>query len=267
MLRSLRLRLLSDICRAPENEGGASPTDDLELDPVDTETDPEDDEDVTDPAGEPEEGAAAAGGAQQREPDAEPRGRAGDTIRSLRARAQEAERRAQEADRRAEDNERRVRDFEARQRPAQQVDPQEEARLLEAMTPDQRADYKVNKALERFQQASAVQNFQTMDRIDTQAFQQECAANPLARKYAAEVDRELTKIRSEGGNVPRQAVLFYVLGRALVDKQRSTADKRASGAQDRIRRQTTRPTNSRGDVGGNRRGAASLEQRLENVPI
>lgn len=269
MLQSLHARLLGHVAYAPD-KGGSDP-DELTLDdPVDTEIDPDDDEDIRDPAGEPDEEPPLAADAGTQPAGDEPRrSRAGEAIRSLRARAQETERRAQEAERRADEAERRARDYEARQRPQQTaVDPEAERRYLESLPPEQQVDYKLNKALERFQTVQQAQSFRQMDMLDKTQFDAECRYDPLARKYANEVEKELTRIRNEGGNVPREAVLNYVLGRALREKQRLGSGTRAAAGERRVRAAATRPTNARGDVASDRgRASESLEKRLENVPL
>src|SRR5215471_7437594 len=251
---------------APNSEGTGGDEDDLVLDdPVgegdeadEADENPDDSEEEADEPKSDTPPAAAA--APARKP-------ASTKFSALRSRAQDSERRAREAERRADDAERRAREFEMRVHPPQPAEtPEQERARLEMMTPEERADYRVNKAINRFQNEAAVSNFHNQDRMDRSTFDAECRVNPLARRFSDEVERELVKIRSEGGNVPRQAVLFYVMGRALYDKESKTRDKRTITAQKHVRSAQARSGNSRGDISGGRSsGGKSLEDRLDGM--
>lgn len=257
------------IPRAPATEGnGGAPVDDDFPDSPEPENEEGDGEgEFEEHEGEPLPEHEPGAPEETAEPVQQQAGRSSETIRTLRARAQEAERLAGEANRRAEETSRRLQDIERQTQRQQELTPAQEDALLAEMSAEQRADYRVNKALEQFRQTQAVESFRNLELTDRQSFTLLRKTDTLADRYADEVERELQKIRADGGNVPREAVLNYVVGRALRNKQAQTAGRRTSEAQTRIRRQTTRPGNSRSDTGAARRGATSLEQRLENVPI
>jgi len=266
MLAFLRNKLLESVAFAPDTEGSGGGDDDLSLDdPVGEGDPPEDEQDNPDDAEfEADETPVEPPPAPQvaRTP-------ASEKFSRLRSRAQESERDRDRERQRADDAERRLRQIEMQMRPPpQQETPEQERARLEMMTSDERADYRVNKALSRFQEDQQVRAFQTQEQIDRQSFENECRSSPLAKRFSREVEDELTKIRASGGNVPRAAVLRYVVGRALIDKEERTREKRTTTAQTRESRARTRPTNSRGDVQtqrGNR--GKSLEDRLDGVPI
>jgi len=269
MTAFLRNNLLASVAFAPDTEGsGGGDDDDLVLDDPSGEDGSEDEQDN------PDDSESEADEPKQEEPSqpalqAVSRTPASQKFSALRSRAQDSERRARDAERRAEEAERRARQYEMQMRPPQpQESPEQERARLEMMTPDERAEYRVNKALTRFQSEQQVTAFRTQEQLDKQSFDTECRTNPMARRFADEVETELNKIRSEGGNVPRQAVLMYVIGRAFLNKEAKTRDKRAATTQTKMRSAAVRPSNSRSDAasGRSQRGK-SLEDRLDGVPI
>jgi len=269
MTAFLRNNMLASVAFAPDTEGsGGGDDDDLVLDDPAGEDGSEEDQDNPDDseseADEPktEEPAQPAQQVAARTP-------ASQKFSALRSRAQDSERRARDAERRAEEAERRARQYEMQMRPPQpQESPEQERARLEMMTPDERAEYRVNRALATFQREQQLTAYRTQEQLDKQSFDTECRTNHLARRYANEVEEELNKVRAEGGNAPRQTVFYYVMGRALANQEAKTRDKRAATTQTRMRSAAVRPSSSRSDAasGRSQRGK-SLEDRLDGVPI
>lgn len=270
MLRSLLLATTRMYAPADAAGGAADPADDADLSLDDAPADdnaPDDGGDAGDESSDDNQDDPPAAAATDGPPDPGTKGRAGDTIRSLRARAQENDRRAREAERRAEEAERRLTRETAPAQPRRETPAEYEARLA-LMTPEQRMETRTNDALRRLEEANAITAFQTMDAVDKSNFDNMIQSSRLHKRFAQDVENELARIRSQGGNVPRQALLYWAVGKALVEKEQRTGDATKNRAQRRVDAATARAVNGRGDVGSARRGdSRSLEQRLENVPL
>lgn len=189
------------------------------------------------------------------EPQAQPeprRGRANDTIRTLRSRAQEAERRAA-------DLERRMSAFEARQtmpdpRVAQQAAAQEEQQFRESLVglmPEEIA-LRVTERTERRMQAqlaaAEVRGFDRNDRID---FEKEAAVSRFAASKRQEVEDLLGRMRSQGVyQFGRLDILDLLDGRnRRLTREQTTQQQRRNGARN-VARETVRPASGRGEGGG-----------------
>lgn len=107
------------------------------------------------------------------------------------------------------------------------------------------------------------------DTTDKSLYEAKAINDPLYRKYQSKVDAELTRIRQNGGNVPREAVLRYLLGTAVLESRGSKDNKtRKATGERRLRRETTRPNDTRNDATQARRGGGrNLEDRLANVQL
>lgn len=109
------------------------------------------------------------------------------------------------------------------------------------------------------------------DTTDRTLYQTKAAVDPLYKKWEARVEDELGKLRAQGSGAPREAIFYYLLGKAASESRGSKGNKkRIEDARRRIDRNTTRPGNSRSDApGSNRRGGSgkSLEDRLSDVPL
>jgi len=157
-------------------------------------------------------------------------------------------------------------EFKAAQRQSQpQETPEQEAQRLALMTPEERLEYRLDKAERRNQQNMQAIMFQTQDTADKAAFAALCASDPLAKRYADAVESELVSIRSKGQNVTREALLTFLVGKEVRAKGGAAKRKQQGEGQRRIERQTVRGGNSKGDSQPNKRGEQSLEDKLANV--
>lgn len=267
----LRKYLLSSVAWAPDRGGapaGDTPGEDIpepELDEPegeqpddgeqpDGETEDDADNDVDDP--DDAEGDEPAAGAQPA-----PRGarQFGALREKTRQQSEEIARLTRERD-------------EALRRPAPQQQPEDpriEADRVALMSPEERIQYNVDKALARHRQQSDAVMGQLLDNSDRTAFDALGSTSALARKLGPEVERELAGLRARGQNLPRQVILQQLIGARVMAQQ----GKKQPAAQQRRRQNTARPAASSGDVPperGRRNGGdevAAMERRLGNQEI
>lgn len=133
---------------------------------------------------------------------------------------------------------------------------------------EQRMEYRQGKAERATQQMLQQMQFTAADASDRSAYLALQADNPLAKKYAPEVESLLAEARKTGGNPTREVVLAVVVGRkALAAGKKAVSTAKVDGAK-RIERQTTRPASNRSDaVGGDRNRSGTLAKRLAGVQI
>lgn len=266
LLASTALRMPAERANPPADDAA----DDELLDDVDgAEGDPpvDDDgdepadapDDADEPADEPDGAVAPARAAPERE---ERPGRASTRFQTLSNENKELKR--------------RLDDMEQRSRaPAASVVPQappgltpaQEAELLATMTAEERIDFKLNKVLNATQQQTQAAMRGMQDTSDKQEFNTLVATTPLLARYQNDVEQHYTRVRNEGGYVPRRAVLMMLLGEKALGRITSGKVK-PSPARERVERQRVRAANTRDDVAAPRRsGGRTLEERLEGQPI
>jgi pyruvate/2-oxoglutarate dehydrogenase complex dihydrolipoamide acyltransferase (E2) component len=173
------------------------------------------------------------------------RPRSSDTIRNLRARAQQAELERDFFQRQAQQQ-------QPRQQP--QPDPQAQAAARRAemerislLAPDQQME-----AIDRLvDQKVAVAEFRQLDRSDQMAFKQMQDSVPAARRLAPEVEQMLQGQRAQGiYGYTREQIYHYLLGREVHNRSTQNAGRQRQAGQRNVARQTTRPggNRNRGDV-------------------
>lgn len=154
------------------------------------------------------------------------------------------------------------------QQPQQGMTPQQERDMLDAMTPDERSEYRLNKALGEVREQNARTQFQMQDQADKAIFDAKAANDPRYKRYAGEVETRLQQLRQQGQNVAREALLYYVIGEKVVKRNEADVSKQRKRGQENIARQRAPAANSRGDVGATRsRSGNSPASRLENIEI
>ena len=251
----LKKYLLSTAVRyaAPNDEGTPDAGDRI------PEPDLDDDEAVTDPVGETDEGEDDDQGASD-DDDQEDDGElaAGEPERPTRGNRQVGELR-RVARERAEENARLTRDMaEMRGRldalsrqPAAPVETAaQRAERMALMSPEERAMEMVNESLQRHERNQAQLTNQLLDQSDRSAFEARMAATPLLRKLLGEVERtRQTIMQRDGTIISRMDVATYLIGQKVLQQQ----GKGKPAAQQRCRQQEARPTNPRGDVTAERR--------------
>lgn len=175
---------------------------------------------------------------------------------------------ARESTERAAAAERRAQELEAQLARFKQPDVQEKEPSADEMalwSTDQIVDYKLGKATGKFEQTIAQMQFRAAESSDKAGFQALCARDPVAAKYADEVETRLADLRSKGQNVDRERLLTYLVGEKVRQGSQGARKKAAAEGQRRIKRETVVPGSSRGDTETPRRGGKSLEDRLADV--
>jgi hypothetical protein len=190
----------------------------------------------------------------------------------------ESRRRAQEAEQRASRFEQELADLKRQFAQAQQPRPtqqdlerlrQEEDERLALMTPAEIGRYYRDQMARDMQVQFQQQQMRTAEDTDRRNFASIAQTNPLARRYADDVEKLVTERRNAGENVPREVALAFLIGREAIAK--ATGRKPSGSSQRRVEGTRTRPTNATGQGQGARRGERgddsleSLERRLKGV--
>ncbi len=242
-----------------DTPNGQTAGEELVFDPTEDAANGQNQDDAED-AGHAGEGPDDEGGQEEVAPR---RNRANETIRELRARAQENEERIRTF-------ERELMEIKAREQARQQAeDPNREAERLELMTPDERADYKLNNALNTIRREQALTTFRVQDEADKARFDAKATADKVYAKYAERVEQARLKyMREQNTVIPREELLKHMVGDdVLRNRGRNTAKQTAQGRQN-IQRQQAPLANGKGNAQGNRRGAQDTPaKRLEGVQI
>jgi hypothetical protein len=268
----LRKYLLSGVVFSGAEGGGGSPDD--VLDP-----DPEDDEQVDDPAGEGDQdddneddpdagddddddaGADAAGVSDDRRGTKNQYSRLRETNRELA--------------RRDAENTRRLAELEERlNRGPQHFQPQETPQQREArlslLSPDERYQTEMREFTQGMQQQMQQLRQQTAAQSDRAHFASIAARNRVAQRYTDEVEKRFGDFQRQGVYVERHVILKNLLGEKVLAQAEKGEKKRP--AENR-RRQAARPQRGASDAPSNRRGrgepgsAADYEERFGDVPI
>lgn len=160
------------------------------------------------------------------------------------------------------------RQFEQTQARSQQDDPEREAARLALMTPEERLEYKLDLAERRNQQNVQTLQAQMMDQSDRAGYLAKAAADPRYAKYANEVEERLGRMRAQGQNVPREALLFFIIGENAVKNGAKSTAKAKQAAALGAKRQVASPTNGKGDTAPQRgKTGDTPAKRLENMFI
>ena len=240
------------------------PRDDDELD-LDDELPQDDDELVTDPVGEGEEGEGEDPDEQAAAPP-QPR---------RRAPARDFERELEDLRRENEQLRRQPQQTApAPQPPQEETEDAFERRISDWEIADQlRARHQ--RTERRFQQQMALSQVQTADSVDRASFQGLAARDRYAARYANEVEQrhnDLLMGRLGAPQfVPREALLNVIIGERA--RQPSRQERRQEARrQDKLNRQNVRAPDNRGDAGGRAQPNRGSEQdqrarRLANVQI
>jgi hypothetical protein len=158
----------------------------------------------------------------------------------------------------------------ARPQPTQQGEsPEARAQRLALLTPEERIREELQETRREFAAIAQRQQFATTEAGDRAAFQAKATVDPLFKKWEAKVEAELMALRSQGSNVEREKLMYYLIGKAAVEGRGATKNGQRAQGQQRVRQQTTRPGNSGSDVQAQRRPerSNSLERRLENQSL
>lgn len=189
------------------------------------------------------------------------RNRASDSVR-------EAKRAAKEAREQLATKERELSDLRAAQvRTQHSPDPAVEAARLELMTPEERIEYRLQQSEARHAQELRALRWETAEREDKARFERFQQDNPRAKRYVEDVEKLLDQARRGGTNLPRETVFYYLLGKKVAENTKNKGATTRQAGRENVRREQTRPSAGRGDVGTGARKGKSLEERLANVEV
>lgn len=192
---------------------------------------------------------------------------ASDKFRETRARAQQAEREAKETKEKAERLERELADLRATRNAGpseaeQAAHRAAEEQRLALMTPEERTDYRFDQlrrenAMERNRDRMNMQ-----EQADAASFRSLQATNPVAKKYAADVEKLVAAEKGKGMIVPREVALKFLLGEKMLERASTGTAKDKKAAAARVDSAKTRPTRSGGDTASDRgRKTADFDER------
>lgn len=197
--------------------------------------DAEDDEEIVEPAGEPED-------AEDEEIDAAPAKPEPKVSRSQ----GRIQRLAEERTRLSEENARLAREMEdlRRRAPPLQEDPRMEQERLSLMSPEDRMQYTVDKSLRENERKTNQLVFQMQQQQDKMAFDTKASADALYKKLSPDVEREYQATIARGQYAPREAIFTYLLGQRALAQRGKSKPKAAESRQ----RQSAAPVRSQGDA-------------------
>lgn len=190
-------------------------------------------------------------------------------------RVQTALKRAEEAERKANEAQTRLDAFLAAQG-QRQPDPialarqqQEEAERVALMSPAEQAQYYVQQSQRQMVGQMAQMQRQTQDQLDRIAFQNLQATNPVAKRFAAEVEKTVAEEARKGSMLPREVALAYVIGKHVLENGGKAAGKQRAAGAARVQAQTTRRGAPQSDLarGNTSNDLSALERRLANQMI
>ncbi len=154
------------------------------------------------------------------------------------------------------------------ERPAQAASQGPTAEQIALMTPDELITYRLGESDKRFQQTLGQIQWNTYETSDKASFSALKATDPLAAKYAGEVEERLLAMRAAGQNVDRERLLTFIIGEKARAGRSVAKQRQQAQGQQRIARQTVRPGAARSDTAGNRGKVSDTEardKRLENM--
>ena len=123
-----------------------------------------------------------------------------------------------------------------------------------------------NRTLRETQGAANRALAQAQDMQDQAKFLSKSATDPRRAKYADRIEKELASVRAKGGNVDRETVYYYQLGKDIAEGKLKAAPKKASAAAAVPRGRTVA---ARSDVrsSGRNRSSSGARERLADKPI
>ena len=248
---------MSDLPATEDLDLGLAESEEILKAPEDAELEGAEDEGI----GDAEDGEDAEGAEAEGDVEPEPRrgGGGAGTPRTLRRRAQEAERLlAQEQQERIADRA-RLAALEGRianDPGAQQRAAEQERELRSRMTAEELIEYVENKS--RRDIGSALQQIrnENANNVDRLAFQAAARTSPLYAKYQSEVERVHQQELAAGRFHPREGILDNIVGREMRLRAGRAGPVQRRQAAARVEGQRARPTGARGDAAPVRRAPA-----------
>ncbi len=210
------------------------------------------------------------------DPESRRGGGGASTPRTLRRRAQEAERERDELRGRNAANEQRLRDLETRvasNPAAQQQAAQQEQEMLLRMSAEEQTQYFYQKG--RREVANELQQIRNVqaDQTDRMAYAARAATSPMRARLSDRVEAVLQQARAQGRNESREVIYKYLLGDELDSKAAKAVPGQRTAAAARVAGQRTRPGAGRGDAAPASRTsrndpeAEMAEMRRRGIPL
>lgn len=158
-----------------------------------------------------------------------------------------------------------------RQNQQPQLSPEDEAaqerERLAIMTPDERTEYRLAKSERNNARQIQQMRIEQQDALDQAQYQTRAASDPRFKRYEPEVNKRLRELRAQGQNVTREALLKFILGEKLLERDAAAGAKQKAAAGKRVQRQAAPRMNGRTDVATTRGRDSSLEKRLTGVQL
>lgn len=142
-------------------------------------------------------------------------------------------------------------------------DPEEERRRLEFMDEGQRIQYLVDKGIRSYKTDVNRLELQMNINADKIGFGTYITSNPQFKKYVDDVETEFNKALHNGNPKSRAEILTNLIGEEVIRKGSIALKNARQTGQDNIRRQQTRPANTRSGVAGSTRRIETAEETLK----
>lgn len=147
-----------------------------------------------------------------------------------------------------------------------QVSEQQQREMLALMTPDERADWKIQQFERRQASERQTERMQTQAMLDKTAFDAKATIDPVYRKFQPEVEARFQEQMRQGRPVEREILLKLLLGERALSGARNPKPKQQ--ARQRVEAQRVSPGGSKGDAATARNKAGdSPAERLRDVYI
>ncbi len=138
------------------------------------------------------------------------------------------------------------------------------------MGPDERIAFEVDRIRRDGQQQFDRLRREMAERADRAEFRVLQQTNPLAKKYATDVEALVAREAAKGNLVQRELALTFIIGQKTLERLPAAAKRQQKAAAGRVAANRTTPARGRGDTADAReRGGDdsvdALTRRLANV--
>lgn len=158
-------------------------------------------------------------------------------------------------------------------RAAQRPDPREEQARIDAMDPEQRVLYFVEKGQRESQNQVAQIEARTSAQIDQLKFESELAtaaanlgwSSAQRAKYAADVESQYSTYAQRNMTIPRAALLRHKLGDELMTQGVKAVKSATSAGKANIARQSAKMTPASSNVTGKSTGTTKAQESMKKM--
>lgn len=150
---------------------------------------------------------------------------------------------------------------------SQTVTEQQERERLALMTPEERAEYRIEKMQRELAVSRQQDRIQTAALLDKTAYDAKATINPTYAKFKDEVEARFQDQLAKGQPVEREVILKFLLGERALNGAVNSG-KAAKAAKSRVEAQKVSSGSGKGDAASQRGKAGdSPEKRLAGVII